>query len=811
LTTDTGGNVTATGSVTATFYGPYVNIDDVCGAESLTDSGGIDWGTSGGTDCTTPGFGGAGNTHASRTGFYELNKMIEMGRGQLPGNAWLQNRLTSNMNINQTCNAFWGGGTVNFYRSGGGCANTGELAGVFDHEWGHGLDNNDAFPTIAGPSGEGIADIYTALRLNSSCIGRGFTASNCSGFGDACTDCTGVRDIDYAMRTSGSPHTYTWSDANCSGSVHCVGSVYSEAVWALWKRKLQSAPYNYDDNTAMEIVNQLTFIGAGNVGTWFEGGPPNGGCAAGSGYLNYLAADDDNGSLVDGTPHMTAIFDAFNDQEIACATPTVQDAGCAGTPSSAPVVATTGGHKKVSLSWGAVTNTTEYEVFRTEGVFACEFGKVRLGSTTNTAWEDTGLKNGREYHYVVIPKGASNSCFGPASACATQAPMAAPNFEVVCGPANLSIAREESDSMTCTVVSETAYTDDIDLSCSGNPVGVTCAFGTTPVALPADGDASSTLAIEVSADQPVGTVAFDVIADDGSETRSTPITVQVLPWGSDGPQDAAFDAGLGVPKCGTVGSACDSLALLEGRGTLGPEPNQPNTLDVCEDGSDGTYLVDESLEAIRVSTLDGGNMNEGDTVEIAVTVHAWSTGASDTLDLYYADDASSPVWTFLTSIAPPGGSIQTLTAQYALPAGAMQAVRGNFRYTGAADPCSAGTYDDHDDLVFAVSPPDADSDGVWNADDNCPSDFNPGQEDFDGDGAGYACDTSCAAAMDFVHDFEGGEVFDLQSSGMIGFEGAIADGAMISFDAGLGAVLNPGTSIALGAEFAIDTVGCDHP
>lgn len=28
------------------------------------------------------------------------------------------------------------------------CANTGEIAGVFDHEWGHGLDDNDVSPKI---------------------------------------------------------------------------------------------------------------------------------------------------------------------------------------------------------------------------------------------------------------------------------------------------------------------------------------------------------------------------------------------------------------------------------------------------------------------------------------------------------------------------------------------------------------------------------------------------------------------------------------------------------------------------------------
>ena len=209
-----------------------------------------------------------------------------MGRGQLPSNSWLQNRLTANMNLNQNCNAYWNG-TVNFFTSGGGCANTGEIAGVFDHEWGHGMDANDVNGGIASPSGEGIADIYTALRLNDSCIGRNFRlGTNCSGNGDPCTACDGVRDIDYLKRASGNPHDYSWSNANC-GSVHCVGGVYSEAVWSLWKRELPSV-YGYDNNTAHEIVTRLTFIGAGATGTWFSGGPPFGGCAANSGYKNYL-------------------------------------------------------------------------------------------------------------------------------------------------------------------------------------------------------------------------------------------------------------------------------------------------------------------------------------------------------------------------------------------------------------------------------------------------------------------------------------------------------------------------------------------
>ena len=446
VTTDSGGNlpVPVDGVIESNLSGPFIRMNDNCGSISLTDTDDIDFGTSGGTDCATPGFGGAGNTHASRTGFHELNRIKEMGRGQLPSNTWLQQQLTSNMNINNTCNAFWNG-TVNFYRSGGGCSNTGEIAGVFDHEWGHGMDANDATPGIAQPSGEGIADIYTALRLNDSCIGRNFRASVCSGNGDPCLTCTGVRDIDYLKRASGNPHDYSWSNANCGGSVHCKGGVYSEAVWSLWKRELQSAPYNMDNNTAHEIVTRLTFIGAGNTGTWFSGGPPNGGCAGSSGYLNYLAADDDNGNLNDGTPHMRAIFEAFNDQEIACATPTVQDSGCAGTPTLAPVVTASPLDKSVSLSWGAVAGASGYEVFRTDGVFQCDFGKVKIGETGSTSFNDSGLQNGRDYSYVVIPKGGDAACFGSASSCTTVAPAAGPNLDVDPDSAVLAINTGDGD------------------------------------------------------------------------------------------------------------------------------------------------------------------------------------------------------------------------------------------------------------------------------------------------------------------------------------------------------------------------------
>jgi hypothetical protein len=176
------------------------------------------------------------------------------------------------------------------------------LPAVIAHEWAHGMDKNDVDMQISSPSGEGIADVYAALRLGTSCIGRNFLSTNCSGNGDPCTSCTGVRDIDYLKRKSESPHTYTWSNEKCGSSVHCKGYVYSEAIWSLYKRKLQDDRYGYDDLTALEITTRLTYIAAGVTSTWFTGSPPNGGCHGNSGYFAFLSADDTDGDLTNGTP-----------------------------------------------------------------------------------------------------------------------------------------------------------------------------------------------------------------------------------------------------------------------------------------------------------------------------------------------------------------------------------------------------------------------------------------------------------------------------------------------------------------------------
>jgi hypothetical protein len=168
--------------------------------------------------------------------------------------------------------------------------------------------------------------------------------------------------------------------------------------------------------------------------------------------------------------------------------------------------------------------------------------------------------------------------------------------------------------------------------------------------------------------------------------------------------EAVYDATLKAPRCADVGPSCDAMGLVNGRGPVGPEPSQPNTINnSCADGTAGRYHVDETLDRLKVSTLDGGNLAPGKTVRVEATVWPYSNYATDRLHLYAASDATNPVWTHLATLTPSASGSQVLSTTFVLPNGSLQAVRGVFRYgSSAASPCGTGSYDDHDDLVFAV-------------------------------------------------------------------------------------------------------------
>jgi hypothetical protein len=420
---------------TSTLNGQYVKIADGCGAISLTTNGAgnLPFGTSAGTDCATPGTGGAGNTHAARTELYLINRAKEIGRGWLPGNTWINQQLLANTNLNLTCNAYWNGVSINFFKSGNGCNNTGEIAGVALHEYGHGLDQNDGSGGSAGGA-ESYADIVAVLALHSSCVGPGFFQSRtCSGYGNPCTTCTATRDIDYAKRQSNIPATvanfsqfYCDSPGGgpCGGEDHCESYVSSEAVWDFANRDLPGA----GGAAAWRVLERLWYLSRSTATTSFSchtgGVYTSDGCSAGSWWKAMRALDDDDGNLTNGTPHGAALFAAFNRHGIACTTDpgaNVTFAGCA--PPAVPALAASAFNNVTSLSWTDSGFGKVYEVFRNEA--GCNAGFAKIGTTYGTSFADNAVANGTTYYYQVSAYPEDNeACSSAPSTCMAVTPIA---------------------------------------------------------------------------------------------------------------------------------------------------------------------------------------------------------------------------------------------------------------------------------------------------------------------------------------------------------------------------------------------------
>jgi trimeric autotransporter adhesin len=412
-----------------TLTGPYVRVVDTCGpiSQSVACDNDLDLGSSAGIDCAVPAgtaVDNLGDTHASRAGFYHLNRIAEHARVWLPSRTWLASQLTDNVNLNQTCNAYWNGSSVNFFQSGGGCNNSGEIAGVFLHEWGHGLDANDGGGS-ENP-GEAYADVISFLSTHASCIGRGFFQSGfCSGYGDACLTCTGIRDQDFAQHLSGVPATPQDYVANhcgsgtgpCGREVHCEGHVGAEALWDLAARDLPAS--GLDAASSWQLADKLWYKSRlGSGGNAYNCAlPSSDGCGATTWFTKLRAVDDDDGNLANGTPHAAAIYAAFNRHAIACglATDAANQNSTACPSIGASTLTATAGSAAAQLTWTAVANATAYNVLRNDA--SCTAGSTIIATVPGTTFTDTNLADGFPEYYSVQAVRANAACDGPLSNC----------------------------------------------------------------------------------------------------------------------------------------------------------------------------------------------------------------------------------------------------------------------------------------------------------------------------------------------------------------------------------------------------------
>ena len=305
---------------------------------------------------------------------------------------------------------------------------------------------------------------------------------------------------------------------------------------------------------------------------------------------------------------------------------------------------------------------------------------------------------------TVTITGTSGSLQATTTIALTVNAAASPNFTISASPASLSVAQGSNGTSTITITSQNSFSSATTLTATGLPSGVTAGFGTNPVTPPANGTATSVLTLTASATATTGTATITVTGTSGSLVHSTTIALTVTSSGG-GAQTAVYNSTYKAPACTATGSSCDSgPSLLLGRGTMsgGTEPNHPNTINgSCADGNSGTFHSDESNDRIVVSS-SSGNLTHGQTATVTATIWAWSGYTSDALDLYYSASATSPNWVFIKTITPTKAGAQSLSATFTLPTGSLQAVRAQFRYQGSASSCTTGSYNDHDDLIFAV-------------------------------------------------------------------------------------------------------------
>jgi subtilisin family serine protease len=196
-----------------------------------------------------------------------------------------------------------------------------------------------------------------------------------------------------------------------------------------------------------------------------------------------------------------------------------------------------------------------------------------------------------------------------------------------------------------------------------------------------------------------GVITARAYDDSCNEAVSAPASVTVQNTGN-----ATFDAARGLAACLEVGSRCDSTWLLEGRGSVGPEPHQPNTVGgSCADGTEGIYRTAPSLERLVISRGDGTPFAAGKEVTVEATVYAGGTQGHEALDLYVSPDVSNPTWTHVATMQPSSSGRRVLGTKYLLPAGERHLLRAAYRPgQGNAPACVPGPLNDHDDMIIAV-------------------------------------------------------------------------------------------------------------
>jgi hypothetical protein len=196
------------------------------------------------------------------------------------GGEWLRSRfgappelrildgILPSVNVNGTCNAYYVGNTIHFYGAGNGCTNMAFSTMVL-HEWGHGID--DRYGGISNQVGDGLSEGWGDIAaiyhpdLDSPFVGLDWR-------GAGTTMRSGNNSTRYGTQTE----------------VHAAGEVWMGFAWQVREQLRKSVTPAQAIYISDDIVLGSIKANATNQA---------------NAVVQVFIADDDDGNLINGTPH----------------------------------------------------------------------------------------------------------------------------------------------------------------------------------------------------------------------------------------------------------------------------------------------------------------------------------------------------------------------------------------------------------------------------------------------------------------------------------------------------------------------------
>jgi len=213
---------------------------------------------------------------AQTNGYIHANVVRDFVLVQNPDYPTIKNQTDwpVNVNLNQNCNAFYDGRSINFFTSGGGCSNTANSTVIY-HEYGHHVVANGG--SGQGQYGEGMADALAVLITDDPRLALGFFANDCN----------------QPIRDTRSGRQYP-----CRREIHFCGEILSGSNWDTRNALMETEPERFREILSNLAVNAVLLHRGGAINPQIT--------------IDYVTLDDDDDNLNNGTPHYYEIDAGFS-------------------------------------------------------------------------------------------------------------------------------------------------------------------------------------------------------------------------------------------------------------------------------------------------------------------------------------------------------------------------------------------------------------------------------------------------------------------------------------------------------------------